>query len=86
MLFFTQVRPGNPPIKRNESRTIIYKQDKDLMYDLWSMNRVTVFYLYECIVDVSQKEVAPDVREEISRKMDKEVKNIQGVERLNIKI
>lgn len=50
------------------------------MYDLWSMNRVTVFYLYECIVDVSQKEVAggnPNVREEISRKMDKEVKNIQ---------
>lgn len=55
------------------------------MYDLWSMNRVTV-YLYECIVDVSQKEVAPNVWEEMSRKMDKEVKNIQGVERLNIKI
>lgn len=40
------------------------------MYGLWSMNRVTAFYLYEHIADVSEKEIAPNVRKEMSGKID----------------
>lgn len=55
MLFFTQVKHNSSPIKRNHCRTVMYKQDKNLMYDLWPMNRVTVFYLCECTEDVSER-------------------------------
>lgn len=41
------------------------------MYDLWLMNRVTVFYLCECTEGVSQKEVATNAQEEMSGQMDK---------------
>lgn len=49
------------------------------MVDLWSVNRITVFYLYECITDVSQKELAPSAQEEMSGKKNEETQNIQGV-------
>lgn len=38
------------------------------MFDLWFMNRITVFYLYECITSMSQKELAPMAQEEMSEK------------------
>lgn len=70
MLFFTQGRPGRPPLKRNGYRSVRYKTKISCL--TWSLNKVTVFYLNEGRADVSWEELAPIVQEEMSGKIKKQ--------------
>ena len=49
------------------------------MFEVCSMKNRTVFYLCEGIADMFQEEAAPNAQKEMSGKMIKKTKHIQGV-------